>query len=372
MRAICLVLFLVGCSPPAPPENPGGPPVCLGGPNEPAVEVTQRVAVTGRTVSSLRAAGDELFIVESGDNTISRFTPRDDEYTLWVDVGAERGPYDLFATDDQLWITNYVANTVTVADRATGAILAEIEHPSFDGPSGIAVLDGRAYVGNVQHTGENTFGPGSITVIDATDFTVFGARTTSHQNPQALDVVDGHVIVVMAGALGYDTAGGKFEVGTASAIEAWRPTEQPLQPEVEVAPLPLVTDRQVGALGRPALNGSTTFYLPSAVGPYLFKFDAATMTWLRGSHDPIRLYGTTRNALHHAAYAGDLVYVTAFNEDTLYLVDTTCDAVLDEVVLESTSALAGPHGVAPFGDDAYFALEFSMELGRATFDFQSP
>ena len=370
-RGILLIAVIVmsACTQTPSPIHPGGPGVCRDGPRAPSAAVDRDVAVTGTSVQSMRRDRDEIFLVESGDNTVSRFDVATQSFDVLVDVGNGRGPWDVAVGEDELWITNFLANTVTVADRHTGELLEELAHDSLQGPAGIALLDRRVYVSNTQFRGDGQWGPGSVTVIDQDTRRVYGAAPTQQQNPQSLAAIGDKLVVVSAGTFAHD--GTKFVVGSEAAVEVWSPTGDPLLPERSVRVLPLADDRSIGVPGHPAHhNDSSIIYLPSATAPVVFAFDLETTTWTRGADDPIRLYETDDNALHHAAMGDDgVLYVTAFNEDALYLVDTSCDRVLDRVQLERSSMLAGPHGVVPIGDEVYFVLAHANELGRVTFDF---
>lgn len=370
MKTRALVSFcaaLGACTPVVEPTDAAGPAVCDEGPRDPSARIEREVAVTGSALNSMRRDGDEIFVVESGDNTVSRFDVQTGRYDPLVDVGNERGPWDLFVTADELWITNYIASSVTVADRASGEVIDEIVGEELDGPAGVAVLDDVVYVGNTEYHGEE-YGPGSIAVLDRASHEVLGVVAAQRQNPQSLDVVGDRVVVVDSGAFGY---AGSFVAGSEAAVEIWTPTADPLAPDVVTVVMPLVDDRAVGIPGRPAHRaGSSVIYLPSATAPVVFSLDVVKGTWLRGPDDPIQLYETDGDALNHAAMGDDgVLWVTAYNEDALFLVDTRCDAVLDRIELESSSMLAGPHGVVPVGDDGYVALELANELVGVHLDF---
>ena len=351
-----------------PLTDPAGPAVCAQGPADPSATVQRGVQVIGRAVEATREFDDDVYIVESGDNTIRRFDPQSRTSQVVVDVGNGRGPWDLWVHGDEAWITNFTANTVSVADLNTGEVVAELDDMRLEGPAGIAILGDHVYVGAVQFRGETEYGPGAIVVIDRATREVMGAIATHRQNPQALDVVDGKLFVVDSGA--FALADGRYVAGTEGAVEVWTPTDDPLAPNREFAALPLVDDPAVGVPGRPAIGADSVVYLPSATGPVVFSYDVEAMEWVRGADDPIRLYDTDLDALHHAAFGPQgVLYVTAFNEDKLFLVDTTCDAVLDEILLEASEFVAGPHGVVPTSDGAYVVLSNANELVHVALEF---
>ena len=137
------------------------------------------------------------------------------------------------------------------------------------------------------------------------------------------------LVVVDAGAIAF--VDGLARAGSEAAIELWEETSDPLAPKRQFVPLPLrPDDPRIGLPGRPLhAPESGAIYLASATAPVLFRFDPATMRFVRGSEDPIVLADTRGDSLNHAAIdERGILYVTAFNEDALYLVDTACDQPL--------------------------------------------
>ncbi|MDX1618629.1 MAG: hypothetical protein R3224_07565, partial [Balneolaceae bacterium] len=154
------------------------------------------------------------------------------------------------------------------------------------------------------------------------------------------------------------------------------PSDDPLGADPEVALFELGDDPSLGILGYPAHQpGGSHIYFASGTAPVVFKLDMATMSWERGARDPIRLYDSRGNALHDARMGPNgVLFVTAFNRDELYLVDTNCDARLgDPVLLDDSEFLAGPHGVVPVttesGVDAWVGMSLANELTRVNFRF---
>ncbi len=374
-----LLCAIVGCGTPVDPastETPG-PAVCEDGPATPVTEVERRAAVLGSAANGIRRADDALWIVESGSNTVTRFDLETETAETFVDVGNERNPWDLWVGPERIWITNFLADTVTIADRGTGEVLWEIDD-SLDGPAGITGTERYVYVGNVHFRGDNEYGTGSVTILDRATGEVLGSRRTARKNPQVLTTVETsvgeRVVVVDSGAIRFDEEGA--HAGTEAAVELWAETDDPTNPDVTAAILPLVEDSRIGIPGSPAhQKGSDVIYFASGTGPVVFALDARKGTWLRGASQPIELPGGGGDSLNHAAIDDrGVLYVTSFNHDALYLLDTRCDAMLgDPIELEASEMLGGPHGVVPVrgddGVDAWYAMSLANELGRVRLQF---
>src|SRR5690554_6355077 len=134
---------------------------------------------------------------------------------------------------------------------------------------------------------------------------------------------------------------------------------------------------------RPVLaNSGQTIYFPSATAPVLFKFDLDTRQWLRVSADSIFLRQKEDAApLQDGAFnatldARGILYVSALNEDAVYLVDTACDEVLaGPIPVGTTDAqLEGPQDLAVIERDGetrvFFITTLSNAMGQITLDYR--
>ena len=373
------VAAITGCGPPAA-DDPGaglesGPAVCGEGPARPAGEVEPDFATIGPTGNAIREGGDHLWIVESGSNTVSRLALETGEFDrAFIDVGNGQNPYDIAVApeDGRAYVTNYMANSITVADTETGEVVGEIEDERFDNPSGIAIAGGRLYVTNIAYSGDG-FGEGAVTIVDRKDGEVIGHHATAWKNPvfaRRIETSDGaRVAITDAGAL---ERGENWGPRSPAGLELWRPGAPPEEVARETFELGLDEEGRVGTPGRPLPTpDGGALYFTSAAAPVLFKFDLAAGEWVRGVGNPIELYEAEGDTLHHGTMGGDgLMYVTAFNEDALYLYDTTCDKILAGPVElgSSPELLEGPHGIAldtaGEGTTAYYIFSRANALGR--------
>jgi hypothetical protein len=390
LAATALALLCAACGPaqtgPPPDDTGGGDGVCPAGPQAPARTPAPKLASIGPQSNALRAGDGALWIVESGSNTVSRFDPQTDTLAAgFIDLGNGRNPYDLDvdAAADEVWITNNLGSSITLARASSGEVVEEIVSEEFEDPAGVAALGDYIYVSNFNYlTPDEGFGPGSVTVVDRDSRQVLGSIETGAKNAQYIDVIrhDGAdwLAIVDTGPITFGDDGGARAAGD-GALELWRPTDDPLDPERRVFALPVPGDApRVGAPGGPAMQtpDGDALYLSSATAPVLFKFDLGEMRWARGTDDPIYFDDGEGDALHHAAIDDrGIIYVTSFNGDALYLVDTRCDAVLAGPIGlgEAPEVLEGPHGVVPIRSDervdAYFIMSLKNVIGRVTLDF---
>lgn len=374
-----LLLWVPACGPSSDSNGSTvdtGPAVCPEGPRRPSGSVEPEYATLGPTSNAIRQSDEHLWVVESGANTVSRLSVESGEFESgFIDVGNGRNPYDV-AVDSRegvAWVTNNLEHTVTIADTGSGEVLAEIEDEAFDNPAGIALTAERAWVTNFELDGQE-FGSGSLAVVDRESREVVASFETKWKNPvyaRRIETSDGpRVAVTDAGVL--EQQDGSWGPQSPAGLELWRPDADLESPARETFELGYDAERDIGAPGRPlpAPDGQH-LYFASADAPVLFKFDLADGTWERGIGDPIELYETDGDALHHAAFGPDgLLYVTAYNQDAMYLFDPSCDERLGEPIDVGTTddLLEGPHGVAVRhgGDrrEAYYIMSQANSLGR--------
>lgn len=321
--------------------------ICEGGPAERTLSIDTDARAIGPSANAFVRTPDELWIVASGDNTVSTVSGG-----RTIDVGNERNPYDAAydAQRDRLYITNYLTDSVTVADATTGEVLEELEHESLDRPAGVATSGRYIYVTNTGYRPEGPFADGSVTVIDPSTLDVLGDISTREANPQFATWADTsageRLIVVNTGQLVYE--GGDFSAAP-SAVEFWQETPDPLNPAKLVAELDVVQDPDVGAPGDVVItNDGDRAYLTSATAPVLFELNLETGEWIRGPQNPIELYASEGDALDHAALGNDgILYISSFNTQQLLLLDTRCNALIGSFDISTNDTLnAGPHAIA--------------------------
>ena len=384
---ICVpvLILLASCGGRGPSEQAArleaGPKVCGAGPESPAGSLDPGLATIGPSSNAVRQFGDHIWIVESGSNTVSRLSVNSGKLAqALVDVGEGRNPYDVVAdpTKGRVFVTNYLSNSVTVADAETGEIVEEIESDAFRRPEGIAATDRWLYVTNANYVGgESLYGRGTIAIVDRETLSVVGTAPTRWKNPQYARLVDTpegpRIAVSDSGVIRLE----RSAPTTPGGLELWKPNGKPSPSSRETFELGYEETERVGAPGRPLPTpDGEHLYFTSATAPVVFKFDLADKTWMRDADDPIRLYDSDQQTLHHGAMGPNgVLYVTSFNRDALYLFDTNCDERLAGPIDlgTSTSMLEGPHGIALVADGprtrAYYIMSLAHAMGRVDLRF---
>lgn len=373
-------------------QAPAAPGVCALGEDAPKIEVAPNIQAVGSASNELVRGEKYLWVIESTSNTVSRFNPETGQFDPhFIDVGDGRNPYNL-AIDfehQRIYITNWIANSLSVAHLHSGEVLAEIDAQTgqFDAPQGITMTQNYIYITNTAYRGPGDYGPGSVTILARDSLEFVGKNLTAARNPafvQAIATPDGPgVVVVNTGALEV-TNEGAFVRGV-SGIEVW--TEHAdAPPSGPFYPLEHNDNPRMGAPGRPVLSREGhRIYFPSATAPVLFKFDLQRGEWLRGNTHPIFLHPSKNEQaepLQDGTFNATLdsrgiLYISALNEDAVYLVDTACDEVLaGPIPVGTTDAqLEGPQDLAVVESDeqtrVFFVMTLSNAMGKITLDYRA-
>jgi len=406
LRALAALVMAgaIACGDAAPEPTasyraPAGPGVCALDDDAsalprgaPGVEVFANIQAIGSAANAIVHGAGYLWIVESTSNTVSRFNPETGHYDAYfIDVGDGRNPYALAldAERQRAYITNWLTNSLSVADLKSGEILAEVggalaatDTAIFDAPQGLTLTPEFIYIANTAYRGPGDYAPGSVTVLRRDSLEFVAKIESAHRNTafvQAVSTASGPgVVVVNSGALEVTNAGA-FVRGV-SSIEVWREGEDPAQPARQIYALERSDNPRMGAPGRPVLSASgKMIYFPSATAPAVFKFDLAAGQWLRGTVDPILLHKknapTADGTFNATLDSRGILYLSALNEDAIYLLDTACDEVLVAAIPVGTtdSQLEGPQDLEIIESagktSVYFVTTLSNAMGKIALDF---
>jgi len=200
----------------------------------------------------------------------------------------------------------------------------------FSAPAGVVVAGDYAFVTNTAFDGsDNSFGPGFVTVVRLSDFTVVNKISTSHRNPQAIASVGDKVFVLCSGTTTWDQQTGVVSPSSDASIEVIDVESAPtaLEPQTVIS-LPRSTEFPL--LGYPSTlavvdNGSIA-YAGCGTTAAVFKFDLEGKDVLRGTDNPINLGDlATQDSITVVAGPPGVLYAGSYNRDRVYAIDTASD-----------------------------------------------
>ena len=125
--------------------------------------IEQNILQTGQIPNQIIAHDEMLYVVNSGSDNIQVIDPQQDKVVKTIALESGSNPWFMaFTAAKKAYVTNLLANSVSVVDLESGTILKNI--PVGTGPEGILVTGDRALVANTGFSGG--YGPASISVID--------------------------------------------------------------------------------------------------------------------------------------------------------------------------------------------------------------
>jgi YVTN family beta-propeller protein len=223
------------------------------------------------------------------------------------------------------FVSNLVSNSVSVVNLTTEEAIATI--PVGNGPTPIAATGGKVFVGNTNFDFNTfTYAQGTVSVIDPATNEVHQNTINVGTNPQAMAVdAQGRLHVVCTG----DYASVTGQVWVINPV-----TEQVVGNPVAIGGSP--GSISIAANGTAYLI-STSFTNPATRG--LLAYNSTTLQVITSADNIIHIGDNPFGVLA----AGGYVYVTDFNQDSLFRYDPASQAIVNlGVVGDGPQVLASP------------------------------
>ena len=252
------------------------------------------------------------YVVNSGDNNVQIFDLNDLSLLGAIDLGTGNNPMQIALLDGRAYVSNLLSGTVSALNLGTQEVVASI--PVGNKPTSVAAAAGKVFVGNANYevdpvTWVTTYGDGTVSVIDPATNEVSNTINVG-TNPQAMAVdAQGRLHVVCTGDYGSITG------------EAWL-----INPASEqVIGDPIAIGGSPGSISFSAAGVayliSTSWAEPSQRG--LLAYDAGTLEVIHSGSSLVQIGTNPFGALAADGY----VYVTDFDEDSLYRYDPLSEEV---------------------------------------------
>lgn len=161
--------------------------------------ITQNIAQTGQVPNKIMAHDDMIYILDSGTSDIKILDPRTDDIVRTIALAPGANPWDMeFVGLNRVYVSNWVANTVSVVDMGSGEIIQEI--PVGKGPQDILILDSQAFVTNTGYAGWGVpYEQGTVHIIDVLTDTVVDTIPVPTNPQNAALAPDGRLHVLCTG-----------------------------------------------------------------------------------------------------------------------------------------------------------------------------
>ena len=161
--------------------------------------ITQNIAQTGQIPNKIMAHGELLFILDSGTSDIKILDPRTDQIVRTIALQPGANPWDMeFVGPNRVYVSNWVANTVSVLDLESGTIVKEIAVGK--GPEDILILNNQAFVTNSGYAGWGVpYEQGTVNIIDVLTDAVVDTLAVPTNPQKAALAPDGKIHVLCTG-----------------------------------------------------------------------------------------------------------------------------------------------------------------------------
>ena len=159
-------------------------------------EIRNDLAVVGTIPNRIYSYNHLIYIVNSTPAGISVFDPRTNQIIKSIVLAEGSNPYDMvFSGTQKAYISNLLANTLSIVDLQSGTVLDEIAVGIA--PEGMIIVNNLAFVAN--SGGYPAYSGASVSVIDIeTDQVLKTLKCPA--NPQDLALgPDGNVYVICTG-----------------------------------------------------------------------------------------------------------------------------------------------------------------------------
>jgi len=274
-------------------------------------EITNNFLILGDIPNQVIGFGERIYVVNSTPPQIMVINPQNEQVERRIGLAEGSNPWFMVVVgSNRAYVTNFIANTVSVVDLEKGRVVKEI--PVGVGPEGILVVKNLALVANTG--GYPDFVSSSVSVIDITTDEV---TTTILMPRNAQDLAlapDGRVHVVCSGLW-------EANAGKVCVIDRWASPDS----------TPAVVDSVEfgGWPGDIAITQEGKGYLPDwgdEENGFLYSYDIYTGHVYHNSAHPIRIGKGAMGVLYDGE--DDVIWVSNFGDDTVQKLNPQNDSVL--------------------------------------------
>ncbi len=229
--------------------------------------VDEIFCVLGSSPNRVELTNEFAYVVNSSDNSIQKININTGSTITDIYIENSSNPYDIIIDEDHAYVTGGMINKVYKIDLDTDSVESSI--PVGGNPAGMAILDGKLYIGNTDYG--SGYSNCSVSVIDLLTFSV---ETTIpiEVNPQFLAAINGNIHVSCGGD--WSSIFGKICI-------------------IDPASNSVTNILNIGGVtSNFALMSNNTVYVADGFGSSLYAYDADTFEIIYDSSNPFTPGGT--------------------------------------------------------------------------------
>jgi len=224
-------------------------------------EINNTFAVLGSMPNRIVLTQDFAYVVNSGDNSIQKIEMETGSTVANIFIALSSNPYDIIIEGDFAYVTGGLINKVYKIDLNLDEVVSCVDVGG--NPAGMAVFDGRLYVGNTDYS--NYYANCSVSIIDLNTFEVT-ATVPTEVNPQFLSVINDNIHISCGGDWG----------GISGKICILDPITEEITDIIEIG----------GVTSNFAVAPGGIVYVGDGFGYNLFAYDALDYSVIYGSSNP--------------------------------------------------------------------------------------
>lgn len=261
-------------------------------------EVEEVFCALGSMPNRVALTADYAYVVNSGNNSIQKIDIDSGDTVTNIYIENSSNPYDIIIDEEYAYVTGGMINKVYKIDMTIDEVVNSIIVGG--NPAGMAILDGKLFVGNSDYgTGYSNC---SVSVIDLDSFSILETIPTEI-NPQFLAAINGNIHVSCGGDWNSIT-------GKVCIID---PTTLTVTNILDIG----------GVTSNFALMQDDVIYIADGYGSYLYAYDANSYEIIYDSMNPFSPGGSMvasddENLFVLGGEWGQNFSVTVFDADENY------------------------------------------------------
>ncbi len=322
-----------------------------------ATDIQDLGVTTGSAPNQILLKDNSLFIVNSMDNAIQKIELTDGptETNPFVSLPEGSNPYFMtIDSNNELFVTNLMGNSYTRVKLDTPKLTTTAsfsDDQAFKAPEGIAVDDNNIFIANADYTTDEnwvtTYNNGFLSIINKADDKFSKKIDTTQKNPQRIFILNGKLYVINSGIvefdanyIGYPKSDSGIDILDLSDIDAGFTNVK----------IPFTDGKLSGFAGAYTLSDdNNNLFLASGTAPELYLYDINAKAMLRNTDNPIVIdtFDTPTSVMLNLTTVENYLFVTNFNNDTLYVLDTADNykVVVKADIGEDSESMEGAQGI---------------------------